>query len=253
VADPRAGLVRVEHVMGMPITLDLADDLPVERLNALADQVFDWLREVDERFSTYKIGSEVNRLTRGELRREECSADLALVLDRCADLWRDTNGYFDVYATGSLDPSGFVKGWAVQLASDRLLVSGSTNHCVNAGGDIFVRGGPRPGEPWRVGIRHPFQPDVVAWVVAASDIAVATSGTYERGFHVIDPYTGRPAKELCSVTVVGPDLGTADAFATAALAMGHNGLAWLATLTGYESAAITQDGRAFRSDALPTL
>jgi thiamine biosynthesis lipoprotein len=53
------------------------------------------------------------------------------------------------------------------------------------------------------------------------------------------------------VTVVGPELGTADAFATAALAMGHKGLDWLATLDGHESAAITEDGRAFRSDGLP--
>jgi len=244
-------MLRVEHVMGMPVSLDLADDLPIERLEHLADETFAWLREVDARFSTYKMDSEVTRLAQGTLRVEACSADLRHVLDRCADLWRQTEGYFDVYATGALDPSGYVKGWAVQVASDRLAAAGSTNHCLNAGGDIAVRGGPRPGEPWRIGIRHPFQPLAVCWILAVSDAAVATSGTYERGGHVLDPHTGQPAQDLCSVTVVGQDLGTADAYATAAVAMGLKGLDWLATLDHQESAAVTQDGRAFRSDALP--
>src|SRR6185369_14890875 len=104
----RAGMLRVEHVMGMPVSLDLADDLPAERLEHLADEAFAWLREVDARFSTYKTDSEVTRLARGELRVEECSADLREVLDRCGDLWRATDGYFDVYAAGALDPSGYV-------------------------------------------------------------------------------------------------------------------------------------------------
>ena len=250
-AHPRTGMVRVAHVMGMPISLDLADDLPAAELERLADLVFDWLREVDERFSTYKSTSEISRFARHELDLESCSPDVRLVLDRSADLWTRTNGYFDIHASGALDPSGFVKGWAVQEASDRLWTAGSRNHCVNAGGDIAVRGGPRPGEPWRIGIRHPWQPMAVSWVLAVTDRAVATSGTYERGQHIIDPFTGLPATELVSVTVVGPELATTDAFATAALAMGLSGLDWLASLEGYESAAITEDGRAFRSDNLP--
>jgi thiamine biosynthesis lipoprotein len=249
----RAGTFRVEHVMGMPVSVDLADDLPNDRLERLVDDTFAWLREVDARFSTYKVDSEVSRLAQGALRLEACSTDLRQVLDRCADLWRRTDGFFDVYAGGGLDPSGYVKGWAVQVASDRLVAAGSTNHCVNAAGDIVVRGGPRPGEPWRIGIQHPFQRMAVCWVLGVSDVAVATSGTYERGLHVIDPHTGQPAQELCSVTVVGPDLGTADAYATAALAMGLSGLDWLAKLDGHESAAITKDGRAFRSDHLPVV
>ena len=245
------GLCQVEQIMGTAISVELADDLPYPRLARLADDVFAWLRLVDERFSTFKADSEVNRLDRGDARLADCSHDLRTVVDRCAELWRETSGYFDVHATGRLDPSGYVKGWSVQVASDRLLAAGAANHCINAGGDVRVRGRTVQGEPWRVGIRHPWEPLAVCWVVAGTDLAVATSGTYERGYHVVNPFTGAPARDLRSVTVVGADLGTADAYATAALAMGPDALRWLARLDGYESAVVTADGRCFRSDGLP--
>jgi FAD:protein FMN transferase len=246
-----SGLRRVEQVMGTAISLELAGDLPYPKLSLLADEVFGWLRLVDERFSTYRPASEVCRLDRGELRVEDCAADVRWVLDRCAWLWRETDGYFDAYATGRLDPSGYVKGWAVQVASDRLLGAGLADHCLNAGGDIRVRGHPEPGQPWRIGIRHPWEATAVCWVLAGTDLAIATSGTYERGTHVVDPRSGIPATALRSVTVVGADLGSADAYATAALAMGTAGLDWLAGLDGYESAVVTEDGRLFRSEGLP--
>ena len=116
-------LVRVEHVMGMAVSLDLADPLPAPELERLADEVFAWLRLVDTTFSTYKADSEISRLGRGELRREDCSPMVGEVLDRCAQLWDETRGYFDIMAGGRLDPSGYVKGWAVQRACDRLLAA----------------------------------------------------------------------------------------------------------------------------------
>src|SRR4029079_10108794 len=92
------------------------------------DEVFGWLHEVDRRFSTYVSDSEVNRLDRGELTIAECSPALRNVLDECARLWRATDGYFDAYATGRLDPSGYVKGWSVQVASNKLGASGAGKH-----------------------------------------------------------------------------------------------------------------------------
>jgi thiamine biosynthesis lipoprotein len=96
----------VEQVMGTAVSIDIADPLPPQTLDALVADICGWLHEVDDRFSTYQSGSEVNRLHRGELRIDECSADLRSVLAACGDLWRETDGYFDVYATGPLDPSG---------------------------------------------------------------------------------------------------------------------------------------------------
>jgi thiamine biosynthesis lipoprotein len=247
------GLYQVKQVMGIPVSVQLADDLPYPVLAALADEAFSWLHQVDELFSTYKPDSEVSRLSRGELRLDDCSPQVRTVVERCADLWRSTDGYFDAYATGGLDPSGYVKGWAVQVASDALVAGGSVNHCLNAGGDVRVRGCPASADAWRIGVRHPWEPLAVCFVITGTDLAVATSGTYERGPHVIDPHRGRPAERLRSVTVVGADLGLADAYATAALAMGDAGLSWLADLDGYESAVVTEDGRCFRSAGLPAL
>jgi thiamine biosynthesis lipoprotein len=247
------GYRRVEQVMGTAVSLLIADPLPDPTLAKLGDQVFGWLHEVDARFSTYQPDSEVNRLDRGELDRAGCSADLRAVLDVCGDLWRETDGYFDAYATGRLDPSGYVKGWSVQVASDRLVEAGSVHHCLNAGGDVRMRGRPAPGQEWQVGIRHPWEADKLCWVLAGTDFGVATSGTYERGYHVVDPYRGKPATALRSVTVVGPDLGLADAYATAALAMGLAGLDWLAGRSGYECGVVTGDGLSFRSAGLPVV
>jgi FAD:protein FMN transferase len=247
----RPGLRRVEMVMGTAITLDIADDLPAPALDGVSDRVFGWLREVDARFSTYRDDSEVCRFGRGEIALADASDDLRFVLARCADLWGETDGYFDAYAGGGLDPSGYVKGWSVQVASDRLLEAGVANHCLNAGGDIRLRGLSPAGRPWRVGVRHPFNPSATCVVVSGTDLAIATSGVYERGHHVIDPRRGRPARGLRSVTVVGRDPGTADAYATAAIAMGNAGARWVGRQRNHTCAVITDDGRFLRSPGLP--
>jgi thiamine biosynthesis lipoprotein len=244
---PGGGLRRVEHIMGTAISVHLATPLPEETLQTMANDVFAWFRVVDHRFSTYRDDSEVNRLHRGEIRLTDCSADLRYVIEACADLWRATEGSFDAYATGRLDPSGYVKGWAVQVASDRLLDAGCPDHCLNAGGDIRVRGTSAPGQPWRVGVRHPWQEDKICLVLEGSDLAIATSGVYERGHHVIDPHSGRPTLGLRSVTVVGYDLALCDAYATAALAKGAAGIPWLSHLRGYDYAVITDAGECHRS------
>ena len=242
---------RSTPVMGTVATVEIAD--PVEEADRLIDEVFAWFHAVDERFSTYRPDSEVSRLGRGELRPDACSADLVHVLDTCTQLWKDTGGYFDCYATGRFDPSGYVKGWSVQRASELLSASGATNHLVDVGGDIQTRGRPAPDARWEVGIRHPFDATMVCWVIAGTDLAVATSGTYERGYHVVDPLTGGLARALRSVTVVGRDLGTTDGYATAALAMGLPALQWLAALDGYAAGVVTADGGCYRSDNLPVL
>jgi thiamine biosynthesis lipoprotein len=237
------GTVRVEQVMGTAISLDLRDPAVPP---AAVDAMFDHLRDIDARFSTYRPDSEISRLGRGELTPDACSPDVREVLVRCEALRTLSHGYFDIKASradGGLDPSGFVKGWAVEAAAGILDAAGARNYCLNAGGDVITRGEPEPGRRWRVGIRHPELPDMLATVLETRDLAVATSGAYERGEHITNPRTGRPPDGLLSVTVVGPRLSEADAYATAAFAMGPFGLTWIAGLAGYAGCMITAERR----------
>ena len=159
---------------------------------------------------------------------------------------RETDGYFDVRAASSelVDPSGLVKGWSVDRAAALLDEAGLLNYAVNAAGDMRLRGRAVPELYWRVGIQHPLEPDQVARVIDTTLLAVATSGEYARGAHVFDPHTHRPPLGILSVTITGPDLATADAYATAAFAMGPDRAThWTARLRGYEAMLILADGR----------
>ena len=219
----------------------------------MVDRVYSHLRRVDAAFSTHRAGSEVSRLGAGTLTLAEADPEVREVLDRCERLREQTDGRFDVRATGTLDPSAFVKGWAVDGAVAILAAAGARNLCVHAGGDVRVRGERAPGQPWRIGVQHPTRQDRVAAVLAARDLAVATSGAYERGAHIVDPRSGRAPRGVLSVTVAGPDLGTADAYATAAFAMGVDGPSWTATLTGFQALSILADGRVLSTPGMSAL
>jgi FAD:protein FMN transferase len=242
-------LTRVEQIMGMPIIADVRDDIDEAEL----DPVFAWFRFVDATFSTYRDDSEVSKLNRGELALDDASPELRVVLQRCEELRLLTDGYFDARAgtDGALDPSGLVKGWAVDRAAALLDDLGLENYALSAGGDMVLRGGALPDAAWRVGIQHPLLHDRVAKVVEASNLAVATSGEYTRGKHVFDPHTALPPVGVLSVTITGPDLAIADAFATAAFAMGTKGPHWTARLRGYEALTILTDESVLSTPGFP--
>jgi thiamine biosynthesis lipoprotein len=235
---------RVERIMGTVFVFDVRGD--GVRPSAV-DEVVALLDDIEARFSPFLPDSEVSRLIRGQLEEEECAADLRAILGLCEDLRRTSDGAFDIRGhrpDGRPDPTGLVKGWATEEAALLLEAAGATDFAINAGGDIVARGEPEPGRAWRVGIRHPRIEDRLAAVLAVRDLAVATSGAYERGEHIIDPRTGRPADDLLSVTVTGPSPTYADAYATIAFVMGLDGPAWVARHPGYGAYAITTDERA---------
>jgi thiamine biosynthesis lipoprotein len=143
-----------------------------------------------------------------------------------------------------IDLGAVAKGLAVDLAAQALAPFG--DYAIDAGGDLFVRGRNAEGQPWRIGLRHPRQPDALLGVVELSDAAICTSGDYERpspqpgeGHHLIDPRTGRAAKTIASVTVIAPTTVAADALATAAFVLGpRRGLRLLAR-QGVEGLIVT--------------
>jgi thiamine biosynthesis lipoprotein len=234
--------------MGTVFTIDVRD--PGD-WSAPVAEVVAWLHRVDQTFSTYREDSAIRRLQRGELRLEDAEPEVVAVLGLCQDFERSTRGAFTSTPHGVLDPTGLVKGWAIERASELLRRSGSTNHAVNGGGDMQLAGESAPGRPWRVGISDPAGRQRLIAVVSGRDLAVATSGVAERGQHIVDPRTGAPADRLASVTIVGPHLTDADAYATAAFAMGDTATSWIEGLDGYEGLVVDTAGRTSQTSGFP--
>ena len=243
-----AGWRHVEHVMGTVVSIDVRDPR-IPRTTLLS--VLGWLHWVDATFSTYQSDSAINRLSRGEIDIVDCPPEITEVLGLCAEITATTDGYFQATADGRLDPTGVVKGWAIERAHEILVAAGSRAHLVTGGGDLRAHGEPSAEpRPWCIGIADPHRPGELAAMVAGTDIAVATSGTAERGGHIINPYTGRPATDLASVSVIGPDLIHADAYATAAVAMER--IDWLDDL-GYSAFAIDSAGERRYTASCPVI
>jgi thiamine biosynthesis lipoprotein len=227
-----------EHVMGTVVSFDVPARAGEPRGDGPLGRAVRWLHWVDATFSPYRNDSDVSRFGRGEVPLEQCVPELAEVLEACAAVSTRSRGYFTTTPGGRFDPSGYVKGWAVERAAGILTAAGPAGHSVNGGGDVQCSG----DRMWRIGIADPLHPGRLALVVTGRDFAVATSGVAERREHIIDPYTGQPPAGLASITVVGTRLAETDAYATAAFAMGAAARAWVEGLDGYEAYAITATG-----------
>ena len=239
---------RVEHVMGLPISLALRGRHAEDEPGAAAwRRVLASLREVDRVFSTYREDSYVSRLDRGEVRVEDCPPEVAEVL-ALGELARfESGGAFDVRrldAAGRpvLDPSGAVKGWAVQRAAHAFDVLADTDLCLSAGGDLVCRVAGPERAAWRIGIEDPREPSRVVAVVPLRNGALATSALTHRGDHIVDARTGDVPRGVRSVTVVADDLTWADIDATAAFAQGSQALRWLESRPRRRGVVVLEDG-----------
>ena len=221
------------HVWGTVLFLDLAStSIDEVEIDGAVETVKRFVYEVDAVFSTYKEGSLVSRLRRGEISIEECPADLQEVWQLCAVARDFTGGAFDPWAvSGGFDPSGYVKGWAADRVAQILALAGCEHVQVNAAGDLTLRGGVNEKGvvgPWKIGVVNPDNRQEVLRIFEINDGAIATSGTYERGAHIFDPATGTIAIGAKSATVLGPDGGLTDALATALMVEGEDGAGWFA-------------------------
>jgi len=229
-------------IMGMPVILEVVDPgVSGETFEA----VFDYFGYVDRKFSTYEPDSEISMINRQELTLEQSSDDMKTIFALAEQTRRESGGYFDIVHNGLYDPSGIVKGWAIQTAAEILQRIGLGNYWVYAGGDIQVSGKNDQGEDWRVGIQNPFNPQEIIKVLSLQNCGIATSGTYARGNHIYNPKNGdRPAGEVVSLSVIGSNIYEADRFATAAFAMGSAGIQFIEKLEGLEGYSIDPHGLA---------
>jgi FAD:protein FMN transferase len=227
-------------IMGMPITIEVVGDGGTTALEA----AFGYFEAVDQRFSTYKSDSEVSALNRGELTEAAMSPELREVLRLSESTRWDTRGYFNIRRPdGTIDPSGLVKGWAIRNAATLIAEAGHKDFYVEAGGDIQCAGHNAAGGSWRIGIRNPFDSTQIVKTLAPGDAGVATSGNYVRGAHIYDPHRGvSDLDEVVSLTVIAADIYDADRFATAAFAMGRDGINFIEATPGLEGYAIDRNG-----------
>jgi len=248
---------QLETVMGTVVTIDVypepaATESQRAKIPAHIHLACDLLHRVDEVFSTWRPDSPVSRLRRGEITADDAPAEVADVIAACAAARELSGGWFDPWAMpGGFDPTGYVKGWAAQRALAVLTpADGVSGAMVNAAGDIACSGQLPTGQPFRVGIANPAAPRRLAEIVELTG-AIATSGSYERGPHLIDPHSGLPAARAASASVTGPDLGLADALATGLAVAGPDGLAIVEAIAGYAGLIIGFDGTRQSTQGFP--
>ncbi len=229
-------------LMGMPITVEVVG----ATTSAVIDAAFASFEAVDRRFSTYRADSEIEAINHGRARPADYSDEMREVFALAEETRIETDGYFDMRRpNGSLDPSGIVKGWAIRNAARLIAATGARDFFVDAGGDVQTSGNNAAGEPWRVGIRSPFDEAAIIKVVYPRGRGIATSGSYVRGRHIRNPHApADPLAEIVSLTVIGPDILEADRFATAAFAMGRDGIYFIEQRAGLEGYAVDRAGRA---------
>jgi len=221
---------KTKIIMGMPITIEIYKGAT----NAIIDSIFNYFRRVDRRFSTYKPNSEISKINNG-LPESEWSQQMKTVLSLCEETKHETSGYFDIEHNAKIDPSGLVKGWAVYNAAKMLSSKGVENFYVEAGGDIQVSGMSADKKPWAIGIRNPFNINEIIKVVSLENQGMATSGTYIRGQHIYNPHAvNQSITEVKSLSVIAANVYEADRFATAAFAMGRDGIDFIETTPGLE-------------------
>lgn len=237
-------------IMGMPVMVEIVG----ADMSAL-ETVFEYLSAVDARFSTYKSDSEISRINRGDIQESEYSADMKEVFALAEKTHQESDGFFSIQRPdGLIDPSGLVKGWAIQKAAELVDGMGYQHYFLDVGGDLQSRGLDENGLPWTVGIRSPFVTTDIVKVLRPHGQGVATSGSYLRGQHIYNPHSPQKTiDDVVSLTVVGPNVYEADRFATAAFAMGRDGILFIEQLPGFEGYLIDREGIATMTSGLKHL
>lgn len=230
---------QTKFIMGMPILVEILDPLFDKQV---FNKVFEYFKYIDNKFSTYKKTSEINKINNGKLDKSKYSKDMQTVFKLAAKTKKDTNGYFDIYRNRTCDPSGIVKGWAIFNASKIIKGCGYSNFYIDCGGDIQV-GGKNKDKKWKIGIKNPFDQNQIIKIISVYNKGVATSGTYIRGNHIYNPKVeGQLKSDIVSITVVGPNVYEADRFATSAFAMGKSGIDFIEKLKNFEGYAVDKNG-----------
>jgi thiamine biosynthesis lipoprotein len=262
---------RMEHLMSSRV-----ESGDVFRINQSSGK--EWVRVSPETIQVIKKAQEVSELSRGgfditvgpltELWRkarekkippsaEEVKEKLDLVNFKNIEVNQEGKVFLKKKGM-AIDLGGIAKGYAVDRAFDVLTSLGYKNLIVNAGGDLRV-GGTKNNQPWSIGIQNPRDPQKLLTRISVSDMAVATSGDYEKFFiyerkryhHIFDPKNGFPTEGCQSVTIATKDCITADGLATAVFVLGpEKGFSLCQRLNGVQCLIVDREGKIILSPNL---
>jgi thiamine biosynthesis lipoprotein len=233
--------------MGMPIQITYEG----EEDGLLETQIIQCFDALDAQFSTYKKTSDVSLFNKHKLPESKQNSSFKDVFSAC-DYWKaQTHGAFDAFYEGSYDPSGYVKSLAIHQASELLRAAGIGYFTVNASGDVLVAS--NIAESWNVALQNPKNKHGSIGTIRAKNLAIASSGTYERGAHITNPKSGKPVRSLLGITVIGRDIIAADVLATAAFASETSWNTLIDDFDGYEALVILKDGTVQMSSGFESL
>lgn len=255
-----------EQVWGTVVGIDVRDQavrgLPEPLIRNAIAEVVHWLHRVDRIFSTFRDDSLVSAYRRyitidavrgevvdvpGWLATSFDPLDVGVfgeVVQLCEQARTSTGGVFDPWAVpGGFDPSGLVKGWAVQRAAQSLQRLGLQFFAIDGSGDIVCRGGEDVAVPWHIGIQHPDRRDAVMKTVRMFSGATATSGTYVQGDHIVNPMSAERGLAGRAATVVGSDAVWCEVWATTAVVLGVRALEQVHSLGSEWSALVVEEER----------
>ncbi|WP_455486107.1 FAD:protein FMN transferase [Gemella sp.] len=215
--------------MNMPFTIsfvrDNFDEIIIEALNQVVNNIDKYLKSVEEKFSPFLPDSLVSRHTDLGEKFQDIFFDLEYqeVYSRSILAKRDTNGLFDPFFEGKYNPTGFVKGWAIENAFMKYIKPLIDNNIIEAGvingaGDMQVGTKQDSSFSWKIGIENPENPEKIIAKYSIKNGAVATSGISKKGQHI---KSDNEIKHV-QVTVVGTYLSDVDILATAGVVASEN-------------------------------
>jgi thiamine biosynthesis lipoprotein len=241
--------------MGTVVTIEVVGH-QAER-EACVERAVGWFDRIERVCSRFDPASELRRLCARPRLAIEVSPILFETTRFAIALAEETGGAFDptmgeygaVHVDAarhtitlerplSLDLGAIAKGFAVDMAAREL--AALDDYAIDAGGDLYLGGESAAGTPWCVGIRHPRRSALLR-TIRATNVAVCTSGDYERGWHIVDARTNAAANDVVSVTTIAPLAMVADGFGTAVFALGPTRGIELLERHGIEGLVVTRE------------
>lgn len=216
---------KVINQMNIPFTIKLAtkdpDEIVMGQLKSVSEQIDERLHQIDLDFSPFRYDSLVSKFQRGDQSPLMESSDFQSVYAQATLAEQMTDSIFTPYFAGRFDPTGLVKGWAIEQVFDQYLKPLLKDPKIeavslNGGGDMKLATAPNSDFRWGIGIENPDDLKQIIATYYLKNGSVATSGNSKRGEHIIRMHEN----EVKQVTVVSNSLVDADVWATVGISAG---------------------------------